>query len=377
MLRSLNRPNQSHGFTLIELLVVIAIISVLIALLLPAVQSAREAARRAQCVNNLKQLGLALANYESSNSTLPIGAGRQACPLGGPVSGIFYLGGPSIFVAIAPYMEQTNVYNTFNSQLNIYTAPNTTTMALGISTLWCPSDAAIVGLNHFYSVQACGTYDCSPMTTYYTSYAGSMGTWTYWPGWQDAAFMQKLSAMNGLFAYIGYPSWLNPIDGHPNTGSIPPVRMSSITDGTSNTISFGERAHGLYSQGVSSDGYVDFYDYNWWFSPNYGDTMFTTFYPINPWKKLQNTTTYGNQGDAYVMAASSFHPGGANFAFVDGSVRFLKDTINSWPYDPVQGIPTNVTTDANGMFVLAPNTQAVYQALSTRNGGEVLSADAY
>jgi len=181
--------------------------------------------------------------------------------------------------------------------------------------------------------------------------------------------------MNGLVYYIGWPNWINPVNGHANPGSVSPVRLASITDGTSNTMAFGERAHGLYSQQVSSDGYTDFYDYNWWFSPNFGDTMFTTFYPINPWRKLQNTTTYGNQGDAYVLGASSFHPGGANFAFADGSVKFLKDTINSWPYDPVQGIPTNVTTDANGMFILAPNTQGVYQALSTRNGGEVISAD--
>ena len=93
----------------------------------------------------------------------------------------------------------------------------------------------------------------------------------------------------------------------------------------------------MFSQQVSSDGYIDFYCYNWWFSPNYGDTMFLMYYPINPWKKLQNTTVNGNQGDAYVLAASSFHPGVANFAFVDGSVRFLKDSISTWPFNPVTG----------------------------------------
>ncbi len=293
-----------------------------------------------------------------------------------PPSSTFYLGGPSVFVALCPFFEQSNIYNTFNSQINIYTARNTTTMAFGLSTLWCPSDGAIVGLNYTFPASE-GTIDGTPLTVYYSSYAGSMGTWTYFPAWTDAAFMQKLSAMNGLFSYIGYPSYINPIDGHPNTGSIQPVRLSSITDGTSNTIAFSERAHGLFSQQVSSDGAIDFYCYNWWFSPAYGDTLFSTFYPINPWKKLQNTTTYGNQGDAYVLAASSFHPGGANFSFVDGSVRFLKDTINTWPYNASQGTPSNLTSDANGVFSVLPGTQGVYQALSTRNGGEVISSDSH
>jgi prepilin-type processing-associated H-X9-DG protein len=204
-----------------------------------------------------------------------------------------------------------------------------------------------------------------------------MGTWTYWPNKADALFAQKLQRMNGVIYYIGYPAGISPINGVPNPGSVRPVKLSDITDGSSNTMAFSERAHGMLSQNVGPDGYADFYCYNWWFSPNYGDTMFTTFYPINPWKKLNNTDGYLTQGDAYVMAASSFHPGGANFAFCDGSVRFLKDTINSWQYNPQTGVPTNVSVDANGFFVLAPNTQGVYQALSTRNGGEVISADAY
>ena len=80
---------------------------------------------------------------------------------------------------------------------------------------------------------------------------------------------------------------------------------------------------------------------------------------------------------AYVLAASSFHPGGANFAFIDGSVRFLKDTIDSWSYDPQSGVPTGVTLNGQGIFVPGPSSLKVYQALSTRNGGEVISADSY
>src|SRR5271166_5939994 len=99
---------KRRGFTLIELLVVIAIISVLIALLLPAVQSAREAARRAQCVNNLKQLGLAIMNYESSNGCFPPGAIQwQISPYDCSVPIRQY----GMFLMVMPFMEQTTIYN--------------------------------------------------------------------------------------------------------------------------------------------------------------------------------------------------------------------------------------------------------------------------
>ena len=136
---------RRRGFTLIELLVVIAIIAVLIALLLPAVQSAREAARRAQCTNNLKQLGLAVHNYMDGNGVMPMG-------------GYFNDKSPTLpwmhgaLVGILPYIEQTNLYNAFNSSLRYYQyAENDTAMAAKISGFWCPSDPQIFDGNDAYS----------------------------------------------------------------------------------------------------------------------------------------------------------------------------------------------------------------------------------
>jgi prepilin-type N-terminal cleavage/methylation domain-containing protein/prepilin-type processing-associated H-X9-DG protein len=372
---SRDAPAARRGLTLIELLVVVAIVAMLIGLILPAVQQAREAAHRAQCSNNLKQITLAMLNYEGANGVLPMGGWRQVVP-GGSLAG-YYFGGSSIFLAIASYLEQAAVYNAYNSQVDCYTAPNTTIEGFGISTLWCPSDGSIAGLRHFYSASDCATVDCSPTSICYSSYAGSMGTWTYWPSNTDANFTRKLRRMNGVTFYIGYPAGISPINGAPNPGSVGPATLSSITDGISNTMALGERAHGRYSRTTGPDGYADFYDFGWWFAPSFGNTMFTTFYPINPWTRLDNTDGALLQGDAYVMAASSFHPGGANFSFVDGSVRFLKETIDSWRFDAQTGVPTNITLDAEGFFIQAPGTQAVYQALSTRNGGEVMGSDSY
>ena len=145
----------------------------MIALLLPAVQSAREAARRAQCVNNLKQLGLALANYESANGIYPYGMARENCGPNCLFSPNGYYVGSSLFVRMLPYIEQQPLANAYNYSLINWTADNATVGATGLNVLWCPSDGSIAGLR---STFAGWGWDGSTQTLVYTSYAGNMGT---------------------------------------------------------------------------------------------------------------------------------------------------------------------------------------------------------
>ena len=140
MPRSISARRGPHrGFTLIELLVVIAIIAVLIALLLPAVQAAREAARRRQCINNLKQLGLACANYAEPAGAYPMAAYWKLDVIHPPnaTTGFGFL------IHLLPFFEQGQVYNAFNTGLSFGNVENITVHGIGISTLWCPSDGIV------------------------------------------------------------------------------------------------------------------------------------------------------------------------------------------------------------------------------------------
>lgn len=337
--------NYRRGFTLIELLVVIAIIAVLIALLLPAVQAAREAARRAQCTNNLKQLALAAHNYESANGCFPSGHYTSARNTDQAVRE-----GGNLFVRILPFIEGQSTQNTFNFAFSNGSAQNITVAGIGVSTLWCPSDPAVP------NSQAIDTssYVVPPgaWRQAYTSYSGCQGTWGLRILSNNSTLAARLANMNGI------------IYGHSAT------RIADVTDGTNSTILFGEHGHTLLPQ-------TQLAYYHWWNSGYYADTLFEGYYPPNMQKKNVGTVSQVGGYDFYAMNASSFHPGGVNFAFADGSVRFIKDTIESWPISA--GNNPDITYDsANRVYVLGPNARlGVYQKLTTRSFGEALSSDAY
>ena len=333
---------RRRGFTLIELLVVIAIIGVLVSLLLPAAQAAREAARRLHCVNNLKQLGLACHNYAETLGAFPIGSPIMVDPnpnLNFPVES------QSIFVSILGQIEQSSLYNSVNFSRCIYAQANYTIYATGLSSLWCPSDATVNKPTQHTLLEP-------PASTlvHYSSYAACTGTW--YPellAYQDLSNQARIDQLNGVFTY---------------NRSIP---IAALTDGTSQTILLGERAHGILDP---SDRDL----WHWWADSSTSDTTFWTLYAINPQRKIGNVDV--DFSSSYLASASSYHAGGANFAFADGSVRFLKDTIDSWPLDRATGKPIGVVESDQGMYSIGPQTRlGVYQALSTRSGQEVISSD--
>ena len=355
---------KRRAFTLIELLVVIAIIAVLIALLLPAVQAAREAARRAQCVNNMKQLALACHNYESSNLSFPMGD-----HIGRNTDGTGMRQDFGHFVALLPFYEGGTVWNAMNCSLTALVGTNSTVNASGMSTLWCPSDD-VAGLTMPNTPDSTG-WDNVYQPMKYSSYAGNMGSLPY--RWDDA----KLAQSNGIFNHNA-GTVMNPNGKAWGwSGHFAPTTIASITDGTSNTLLYGEHAHSKIAQS-DPDSY---YGSNWWISGDWGDTTFSSMFPPNYFKSLaqeqlavtnKTLTEKFPRSNNFNMTAASNHSGGCNFAFCDGSVRFIKDSVSSWSPNAVTG------SGSGGAWVYTVTQgQGVFQSLSTKNGGEVISSDAY
>ena len=288
-----------RAFTLIELLVVIAIIAVLIGLLLPAVQAAREAARRAQCVNNLKQIGLGMHGYHDVHNVLPPGA--RSCCYG------------TWFQFVLPYMEQGALYQSWNydngaTGLAYAHVRNHTSMALRLGVFTCPSD-----------------FPNSPTTTLGVpmanhNYAANYGNTVY-----GQHTFQGVEFLGAAFGNIQLDT------ARPVLGC---VGFAQIQDGLSNTLLSSEimQGQGLDLRGRIA-GYADGGAFTAWNTPNarLPDIMPAgTCYPppatpLNPPCAVQNATSPTN--NPRYLASRSRHPGGVNSLLGDGSVRFHKNTI--------------------------------------------------
>ncbi len=341
------------GFTLIELLVVIAIIGVLLALLLPAVQSAREAARRMECVNNLKQIGLALHNYHDSNQVFP------AAFHGG--LGNVYMNFTG-FHAILPYIEQQILQDAFNFDYSVF-APGlghyygwsggqqTTGFSTQLSNFLCPSNRASTEVGASYSNWV---VEQAAVTDYVFSGGGD--------NYITEPFLNRnLRGFSGMDLFS---------------------RVAEIRDGLSQTFAFGEAVGGNGGNPFVAEGFaanrvcvpLELYDR----AQYYDNLMFMAYGRRRTWNNqfivggIVGTTTdrlgafYGLNDCGYESSTDhwgtasptsgqtvpnfrSVHPGGGNFLMADGSVQFIKETID----------------------------RETYVALSTITGREVISADQY
>ena len=323
MLSYRSSGSRHRAFTLVELLVVIAIIGILVALLLPAIQAAREAARRSQCANNLRQITLACLNYEDAHNRLPPGA--------------FNPFGQTWYHAILPYIEQGALWELWDGG-QYHLGTNRTIASTPIPTVMCPSSAQQVpeGITDLFP----GSYVCN---------VGNLGVGGHSP--QTLHVLQTRSLGDTTVKY-GRAPFVAATQG----GGFVQKPLSFMYDGTSNTLAFSEVLSGTV--GTSVGGAANRLDPRGW--PYHGAySWFSTWRVPNSLDPDVNNgsgnmcvptrrapcVAAGTVGGPTDYAARSQHPGGVNASMVDGSVHFISDNI-AWE---------------------------VWQALGTAQGDEVIS----
>jgi prepilin-type N-terminal cleavage/methylation domain-containing protein len=290
-------PSPLHGFTLVELLVVITIIGVLVALLLPAVQAAREAARRMQCTNNLKQWGLAMANYESCNLRFPYGTIRGAAVLAGSTTTSDGSAGANgayrrqtFVVSLWPFLEQQDLYARYNFNYSFYASVNAPLVKIQVPTYFCPSDRR-------------------------GFFMGTLSRGNYVVNWGYCDFAGTVTAPDGTNAKAIGPF-----------GQNRQSKPADIHDGLSNTMFMGEVIQ--YIDDAGNDFRGDF------FNDDYGAAQFMSYYTpnsgVNTQKYCVSTPDLApcTTNTPYYISARSRHAKGVNTVFGDGSVHFISDSIN-------------------------------------------------
>jgi prepilin-type N-terminal cleavage/methylation domain-containing protein/prepilin-type processing-associated H-X9-DG protein len=335
-----------HAFSLIELLVVIAIIAILVGLLLPAVQKVREAAARTKCANNLKQIGMAVHNFEGARGYLPPSGSWDTSK-----STAFFIGEPaSVLARILPYIEQAALYQQLNLNVSLQSQPRVTGQRIDIYL--CPSDP-----NGRPDPTASSVDGSGVLNSYPTTYGAGLGDW-----FGESITYGQFG--NGAFPGVSFPS----------RGSL---RFTDFTDGTANTVGFAEvKAFGSYlvlaqflppnfpppastanllalggtlnvngTHASWAEGFWEQTTVTFVFPPNT-----QVLYPISPGGPFLDVDWCGGTNYAYdAFTARSYHSGGVNTLFMDGAVRFVTNAI----------------------------PQMTWRALGTRNGGEVVDPTQY
>ncbi len=347
------RPFRLKAFTLVELLVVIAIIGVLVGLLLPAVQAAREAARRMQCSNNLKQMGLALHNYESTYKTFPAGGVTPGTCCGTPSAGNWAL-------SILPFIEQTNLYNQYNFALWNDSLPGRAPTAAVrpitdvngpvvesiVATYNCPSDPGAGVLERPESGEG------SNKLYRTSSYRAVSGAGYRGLAWMDSNQTDAWHTANRGVLFTVEGTHLNRIASGYALHGARETRIGGITDGTSNTIVLGE-FHTLTAPRRRS-----FWGYTY---TSYNQSTISIGQPRHLIADYNRCVALGGAGTSNPCKRGwgSFHTGVLQWAFADGSVRAISTTVDLG----IQPAADNIR----------PTVMGVLPALATISSGEVVA----